>query len=72
MFLIAKNELDSGEINKKENFDVLYPIRLTSLENNSSIGNFYELKEKYKSLEWEHQILKNFQYLNYSLSLLIL
>lgn len=62
MFLIAKKELDSGEINKKENFDVLYPIRLTNTDNNvktSYVGDFYHLKEKYKHLEWEHEILKN-------------
>ena len=62
IFLIAKKELDSGVINKKENFDVLYPLRLTTSDKNLSssyMGDVCELKEKYNNLEWEHQILKN-------------
>lgn len=61
IFLIAKKELDSGEVNKKENFDILYPIRLTKSDNESKSfydNEYYNLKEDYKTLELDHKVLK--------------
>ena len=62
LFLLARKELDSGIVDKKENFDILYPIRLSNIEDNmapSHLADFYKLKEKYKTLEWDHEVLKN-------------
>jgi hypothetical protein len=62
IFLLAKKELDSEVIDNKENCDILYPIRLTNSHNNMPSyyeKEYYNLKEKYNTLDYEHQILKN-------------
>ena len=45
IFLLAKNELDKGEVNKKQNFDILYPIKLTNIDKSGKYFDEY-LKKK--------------------------
>ena len=60
IFLLAKeNILKSENQNKNENFDLIYPIKLqTELELNTTT-DFINLKEKYDSLVYDHEMLKN-------------
>lgn len=59
IFLLAKNELDKGEVNKKQNFDILYPIKLTEIDKSGKYLNEYlKIKEQHKNLQWDHDILQ--------------
>ena len=59
IFLLAKeNILNSDNQNKNENFDLIYPIKLQTELGLNTTTDFINLKDKYDSLVYDHEILK--------------